>query len=241
MTPVAGPGPDGACRADLPEWPPASECRWWALSYREKRLVPETSLRLGTVQLQVLFVVFVDALHVRIGFGEGDRFGEGVDVGVAGGEEPAVYGELGGVVCGQGGEDAVGVARQAFAEGEGAQQDAGPRLVEVSGVEVVFAQRAGGVVAGAGDELAQPARPRRAPRSPPGVAPSPAAHPRVPGRGRPPGVVGQRQGRRARRPNRRSTFAGHRPRAPGPSARSGPPRRAGLIGPPANRQRAARK
>jgi hypothetical protein len=59
---------------------------------------------LWPVQLQVLFVVLVNPLDVGVGFGEGDGFGEGVDVGFAGGEEPAVYGELGGVVGGQGGK-----------------------------------------------------------------------------------------------------------------------------------------
>src|SRR5207253_268745 len=77
---------------------------------------PETGcFLLSSVELQVLFVVFVDALDVRVGFGEGDGFGEGVDVGVTGGEEPTVHGELGSVVRRQGGEDTVGVARQAFA------------------------------------------------------------------------------------------------------------------------------
>src|SRR5258708_11020417 len=82
-----------------------------------KRSVPKSE---RSVQLQILFVVFIDMLDVGIRFGERDGFGEGVYVFGAGAQEPAVYGEFGGVVGGYRGEDALGEAGQAFAEGEGA-------------------------------------------------------------------------------------------------------------------------
>jgi len=43
-----------------------------------------------------------------------------MSVAFGGAQQPAVYGELGGVVGGYGGEDALGVTAEAFAEGEGA-------------------------------------------------------------------------------------------------------------------------
>ena len=105
---------------------------------------------------QVLLVVRVDALDIGVGFGERDGFGEGVDVARAGGQEPAVDGEVWGVVGGQRGENTVVVPRQALAEGEGAEGDAGAGSKQVRADEAILPQRSRGVVPGAGDGWLRP-------------------------------------------------------------------------------------